>query len=80
MTELALQIDNEVLAALRSSPDDFIKNLKPPAAIHWYGRGKISQKKAANFAGLDQTDFLLELARLREGAFVINYELDCYVC
>ena len=26
------------------------------AAIHWYGRGEISQERAAGIAGLDRTD------------------------
>ncbi|MGE0887210.1 MAG: UPF0175 family protein [Blastocatellales bacterium] len=73
MTELTLQTDDEVLAALRSSPDEFIQELKLAAAIHWYQRGKISQEKAANFAGLDRTDFLLELARRGEDAFVLDF-------
>jgi len=73
MTELTLQTDDEVLAALRSSPDEFMRELKLAAAIHWYGRGQISQEKAANFAGLDRTDFLLELARRGENAFIVDF-------
>ena len=63
MTEMTLQMDDEVLAALRRSPDEFLRELKLAAAIHWYEGGQISQEKAANFAGLDRTDFLLELSR-----------------
>lgn len=73
MTEITLQMDEEVLAALRRSPDEFVRELKLAAAIHWYERGQISQEKAANFAGLDRTDFLLELARRGENAFVVDF-------
>ncbi|HWQ35383.1 MAG TPA: UPF0175 family protein [Blastocatellia bacterium] len=73
MTEMILQMDDEVLAALRRSPDEFIRELKLAAAIHWYERGQISQEKAADFAGLDRTDFLLELARRGENAFVVDF-------
>lgn len=73
MTEITLQMDDEVLAALRRSPDEFMRELKLAAAIHWYERGQISQEKAANFAGLDRTDFLLELARRGEDAFVVDF-------
>lgn len=73
MTELTLQTDDEVLAALRSSPDEFMREIKLAAAIHWYERGQISQEKAANFAGRDRTDFLLELARRDVNAFVVDF-------
>lgn len=73
MTEITLQMDDEVLAALRRSPDEFMRELKLAAAIHWYERGQISQEKAASFAGLDRTDFLLELARRGEDAFVVDF-------
>ena len=73
MTEMTLQMDDEVLAALRRSPDEFIRELKLAAAIHWYERGQISQEKAADFAGLDRTGFLLELARRGENTFVVDF-------
>ena len=40
---------------------------------YWYKRGEISQEKAAQIAGLDRTDFLLELAREGEDAFVVDF-------
>jgi predicted HTH domain antitoxin len=43
------------------------------AAVHWYGRGKISQEKAAHIAGLDRTDFLLTLSREGAEAFVVDF-------
>ena len=62
----------EVFSALRRSPDEFIREMRIAAAIHWYGRGEISQEKAAQIAGLDRTDFLLELARARVDAFAVD--------
>ncbi|MCI0391750.1 MAG: UPF0175 family protein [Acidobacteria bacterium] len=73
MTEITLQIDEDIFAALRRSPDEFVRELRLAAAIHWYERGEISQEKAAAVAGLDRTDFLLELARRGENAFVVDF-------
>ncbi len=73
MTEITLQMDEDIFAALRRSPDEFVRELRLAAAIHWYERGEISQEKAAAVAGLDRTDFLLELARRGENAFVVDF-------
>lgn len=73
MTEITLQIDEDIFAALRRSPDEFVRELRLAAAIHWYERGEISQEKASAIAGLDRTDFLLELARRGENAFVVDF-------
>ena len=41
--------------------------------LHWYKRGEISQKKAAQVAALDCTDLLLALAREGEDAIVVDF-------
>jgi predicted HTH domain antitoxin len=71
--EITLTLDEDVLAALRRSPDEFARELRLAAAIHWYERGDISQEKAAQIAGLDRTDFLLALAREGADAFVVDF-------
>ncbi len=73
MTEITLRMEEDVFAALRRSPEEFVRELRLAAAIHWYERGEISQEKAAAIAGLDRTDFLLELARRGENAFVVDF-------
>jgi len=73
MTEITLRMEEDVFAALRRSPEEFVRELRLAAAIHWYERGEISQEKAAAVAGLDRTDFLLELARRGENAFVVDF-------
>ncbi len=73
MTEIILRMDEDIFSALRRSPDEFVRELRLAAAIHWYERGEISQEKAAAIAGLDRTDFLLELARRGENAFVVDF-------
>ena len=73
MLEITLKLDQDVLSALRRSPDEFANEMRLAAAIHWYKRGEISQEKAAHVAGLDRTDFLLALAREGEDAFVVDF-------
>lgn len=73
MMEITLEMDEEVLSALRRSPDEFAREMRLAAAIHWYARGDISQEKAARIAGLDRTDFLLALAREGADAFVVDF-------
>lgn len=71
--EITLELNDDVLSALRRSPDEFAREMRLAAAIHWYERGEISQEKAAHVAGMDRTDFLLALAREGENAFVVDF-------
>lgn len=74
MTTVTLQLPDGVLSALRRSPDEFVKEMRLAAAAHWYSRGEISQEKAAEVAGMDRTDFLMALARLKVDAFVVDVD------
>ena len=74
MATVSLELPEEIFSALRRSPEEFVREMRLAAAIHWYTRGEISQEKAAQIAGLDRTDFLLALARERVDAFVVNFE------
>jgi len=74
MTSVTMQLPDDVFAALRRSPDEFVRELRLAAAIHWYGKGEISQEKAASIAGLDRTDFLLALSREKADAFVVDFD------
>jgi predicted HTH domain antitoxin len=74
MATVSLELPEEIFSALRRSPEEFVREMRLAAAIHWYTRGEISQEKAAQIAGLDRTDFLLALARERGDAFVVNFE------
>lgn len=72
MTSLTLQFPDDVFSALRRSPEEFARELRLAAAIHWYARGEISQEKAAQVAGLNRREFLLALARERVDAFRVD--------
>lgn len=71
---MTLDIPVELLSAMRQSPDEFLREMRLAAAMHWYARGAISQEKAAEFAGLDRTDFLLALAREKVPAFAVDLD------
>jgi predicted HTH domain antitoxin len=64
----------EVFSVRRRSPEEFVREMRLAAAIHWYGRGEVSQEKAAQIAGLDRTDFLLALAREGVDAFAVDVD------
>jgi predicted HTH domain antitoxin len=74
MATVSLELPEEIFSALRRSPEEFVREMRLAAAIHWYARGEMSQEKAAQIAGLDRTDFLLALARERVDAFVVDIE------
>ena len=63
-----------MFVALRPSPEEFAREMRLAAAIHWYERGEVSQEKAAEIAGLDRTDFLRTLALEQQNAFVVDFD------
>jgi predicted HTH domain antitoxin len=67
-------LPEDVFSALRRSPEEFARELRLAAAIHWYERGEVSQEKAARIAGMDRTDFLIALANEKANAFVVDFE------
>ena len=53
MTTVTLELPEDVFSALRCSPEEFCREMRLAAAIHWYEHGEMSQEKAARIAGLD---------------------------
>jgi predicted HTH domain antitoxin len=74
MPRVTLELPEEVFSALRRSPEEFARDLRLAAAIHWYERGEVSQEKAARIAGMDRSDFLAALAREKANAFVVDFD------
>jgi len=74
VTTLTLDLPAEVFSALRRSPEEFGRELRLAAAIHWYQRDQLSQEMAAQVAGLDRTAFLMALARLGVDAFSVDFQ------
>ena len=69
-----LDLPEEVFSALRRSPNEFVREMRLAAAIHWYERGQISQENAAQIAALDRTDFRAALAREGVDVFSVDKE------
>jgi predicted HTH domain antitoxin len=67
-------LPEELFSALRASPDEFARELRLAAAIHWYQLGRLSQEKASEVAGMTRTEFLLALAREKQNAFVVDLD------
>ena len=74
MTTVTLELPEDVFSALRRSPEEFGREMRLAAAIHWYGRGEISQEKAAHIAGLDRADFLAAVAREKIDVFKVDLD------
>jgi predicted HTH domain antitoxin len=74
MTELTLQLPDDVFSALKRSPEEFGREMRLAAAVHWYSRGEVSQEKAAQIAGLNRKEFLLALAREKVDAFLVDFD------
>lgn len=74
MQTITIDLPEDVFAALRRSPQEFAREMRLAAAIHWYSRGEISQERAAEIAGLDRTDFIMALAQRRVDVFPVDME------
>jgi predicted HTH domain antitoxin len=74
MTTLTMTLPDEVFSALKRSPEEFGRELRLAAAVHWYSRGEVSQEKAAQIAGLSRKEFLLALAREKVDAFLVDFD------
>lgn len=71
----SLAVDpQEVLDMVEGATSDPLGEMRLAAAIHWYQQGRISQERAASFAGLDRATFLAELARRKIDVFTVDFE------
>ena len=71
---VSVDLPEEVFSALRMPPEEFSREMRLAAAIHWYQQGKLSGSKAAQIAGLTRLEFLDELARRKLDVVVIDID------
>ncbi len=72
MSQIAIDLPDEVFSARKQPPREFAQQLRLAAAIHWYDRGEISMEKAAMIAGLDRVGFLAALAAEQVEVFQVD--------
>lgn len=65
MRNISVEIPANTFAALGSSPDEFVSEMRIAAAVKWYELGKLSQGKAAEVAGLTRSAFIEALSRFK---------------
>lgn len=61
--QITIDLPEEVFSALRSTPEDFVRQMRLASAVKWYELGMISQGKAAELAGLSREAFIDSLAK-----------------
>nr|VFJ57208.1 MAG: Predicted antitoxin, contains HTH domain [Candidatus Kentron sp. DK] len=80
MTQLAIDLPEKLLSALRLTPVDLIPEMRIAAAVQWYAERRISQERAAELAGLSRIQFIDELRRRKAPAIQIDpSELDAEI-
>ena len=72
--QLTLDLPEDVFSLLRTSPTEFVGELRLAAAVKWYELGMISQGKAAELAGVSRQKFLMALNRFKVSPFQVTPE------
>jgi len=68
-TRITIDLPDDVFSALRSSPKDFVSEMRLAAAAKWYEIGLVSQAKAAELAGVSRERSIQALSRFRVSPF-----------
>jgi predicted HTH domain antitoxin len=74
MTQLTLDMPDEVFASLHRDPVEFTRELRIAAAVKWYELEQISQGRAAEIAGLTRAEFITALGQYRVSPFQYTAE------
>ena len=72
--QLTIDLPEDVFSLLRTSPTEFVGELRLAAAVKWYELGMISQSKASGLAGVSRQEFLLALNRFKVSPFQVTPE------
>ena len=60
-----MDLPESAFSALRTDPAELGCEMRLAAAVKWYELGRLSQSKAAEFAGLSRHEFIHALARFK---------------
>ena len=69
---LTIDLPDGALAVLRTTPDEFLRELRLAASVKWYETGRLSQGKAAELAGVSREAFHEALSRYEVSAFQLT--------
>lgn len=71
-TKITIELPDSAFSILRTSPEEFSRELRLAAAVKWYEVGRISQSKAAELSGLSRQAFLDALGRFGVSPFQVT--------
>ncbi|MDO9226779.1 MAG: UPF0175 family protein [Pseudomonadota bacterium] len=74
MTQLTLDMPDEVFATLHKDPKEFACEMRTAAAVKWYELELISQGRAAEIAGLTRAEFITALGQYKVSPFQYTAE------
>lgn len=64
-----VELPEDAFSALRTTPEDFVREMRLAAAVQWYELGLLSQSKAAEVAGVTRHELLDALSRFEVSPF-----------
>ena len=70
--QIMVELPESAFSALRTTPAEFVKEMRLAAAVKWYEVKIVSQAKAAELAGISRAEFLQALARFGVSPFQQN--------
>ena len=56
--QVTIDLPEDILPILRTTPENFVDQMRLAAAVKWYEMGKVSQGKGAELAGLSRQAFI----------------------
>jgi predicted HTH domain antitoxin len=74
MIHMTIDMPEEALAALRTDPENFARELRLVAAVKWYELRRVTQERAAAIAGLSRAEFLVALGQFGVSPFQYTAE------